>query len=136
MKKIFTIIGIVTLSIATFAQNSKGKADDAGRISLNAVVPEDMGDMSKKARGVLVSKLNKLVTKYGTGGSAVNQRFIITANILELEKTVTATTPAINEYTLECNLYIGDGIEGTLFASTGVELNGAGKSETQAYLAA
>jgi hypothetical protein len=39
-------------------------------------------------------------------------------------------------YTLEITLYIGDGIEGTLFASHSVTLKGVGENETKAYMAA
>ncbi len=136
MKKLL-IIGLVLLSfMGVNAQNDKGKLDDLGRITLAAYVPQQIDKMPDAARSMLSNKLNQIVTASGMGGSAFNQRFIITANITLLTKDITATAPPMHAYTLEITLYVGDGIEGTKFASHSVTVKGVGENENKAYIAA
>lgn len=136
MKKIiFLFLGIL-ITNSIFSQNKAGKSDDAGRIAINAFVPDGMGDMTATASQALQKRLDRIVTKNGVGGSALNQRFIMTANAIELTKDITPTTPPIYSYTLEINLLIGDIITGTKFAATAITRKGSGKSETKAYMRA
>ncbi len=136
MKKITLIIGVFLLNFVLFAQNNQGKADDAGRIALASVVSDQIEGLTPSAQSNLQNKLNRIATKNGMGGSSLNNRFIITANVVVLTKDITPTAPPMQAYTLEVTLYIGDGIEGTLFSSTSVTLKGVGKTETKAYVAA
>lgn len=136
MKKITLIIGFFLLYFVLFAQNNQGKADDAGRIALVSMVSDQIEGLTPSAQSNLQNKLNRIATKNGMGGSSLNNRFIITANVAVLTKDITSTAPPMQAYTLEVTLYIGDGIEGTLFSSTSVTLKGVGKTETKAYMAA
>jgi hypothetical protein len=95
-----------------------------------------MGDMTATASQALQKRLDRIVTKNGVGGSALNQRFILTASAVELTKDITPTEPPIYSYTLEINFVIGDVITGTKFAATSIERKGSGKSETKAYMKA
>ena len=67
------------------------------------------------------------------GGSAVNERFIITANVQIVTKDITPTAPPMHAYGLEVTFYVGDGIEGKLFSSTSMNLKGVGTTPTKAY---
>jgi hypothetical protein len=136
MKKITILTVFFLLNIVLFAQNNQGKSDDAGRIALASVVSDQIEGLTPSAQSNLQNKLNQIATKSGMGGSSLNNRFIITANVVVLTKDITATAPPMHAYTLEITLYIGDGIEGTLFSSTSVTLKGVGKTETKAYMAA
>lgn len=136
MKKIALIIGFFLLNFVLFAQNNQGKADDAGRIALASVVSDQIEGLTPSAQSNLLNKLNQIASKNGMGGSSLNNRFILTANVVVLTKDITATAPPMQAYTLEVTLYIGDGIEGTLFSSTSVTLKGVGETETKAYMAA
>ena len=136
MKKIIFLFAGLFLSNFTFSQNKAGKSDDAGRIAINAFVPDGMGDMTPTASQALQKRLDRIVTKNGIGGSALNQRFIMTANAIELTKDITGDTPPIYTYTLEINLLIGDIVTGTKFAATAITRKGSGKSETKAYMKA
>jgi hypothetical protein len=136
MKKSFLIIGFFLMCFGTFAQNNLDKADDASRIALATVVSDQIEGLTPSAQSNLVNKLNQIASKNGMGGSSINNRFILTANVAVLTKDITATAPVMQAYTLEVTLYIGDGFEGTLFSSTSVTLKGVGETETKAYLAA
>jgi len=118
------------------SQDSSASANDAARIALAVYIPDQVAGLSPEARSVLSNKLNQITTKYGMGGSVLNERFIMTANVIELTKDVSATIPVIYTYTLGITFYIGDGIEGTKFASQYLEMKGAGRSDIKAYLEA
>lgn len=136
MKNIFILLLSITYSIVGFSQNNLGSSNDEARISLLAVFPQQVSKISEEAKAVLINKMNLITSKYGIGGSAAKQRFIITANVIELTKDITPTTPAIYMYNLQLTLYIGDGIAGTLFSSLPISLKGSGKSEAKAYIMA
>lgn len=119
-----------------FGQNSEGSADDAARIPIKAYVPTDIGDITPEAQSALKSRLDRIITKAGLGGTSYDNRFIMTAKIAELAKEVSSTTPTIYYYELEITLLIGDAIAGTLFASQTINTKGAGSSHTKAYLSA
>lgn len=132
-----TLLSILLFSTFTvFAQNNNGKADDLGRIVLAAYVPQQIENMPEAARSMLTNKLNQIVTQAGMGGRAFNNRFIITANVNVLTKDITPTAPPMHAYTLDITLYIGDGVEGTKFASQSITVKGIGENETKAYISA
>jgi len=131
---LFLIIGLTTNSIK--AQNKKGKADDLGRIVLNSYVSPQVEGLPSSAKRMLNNKLSQIASKNGMGGSSLNPRFIITPNITVLTKDLTATAPPMTALTLEITFYIGDGIDGKLFANTSIEVKGVGTNETKAYIAA
>jgi hypothetical protein len=70
------------------------------------------------------------------GASELMPRFIITANVVVQSKDITATAPPMTALTVDFTLYIGDGIEGKVYASTSVSGKGVGENETKAYTAA
>jgi hypothetical protein len=136
MKNIILIISIFCFQFNVNAQNNVASADDAARIVLNTFISDKIGNLTDEAKNVLVTKLNEITTKNGIGGNALNPRFIITPNVIEITKDISATQPVIYQYELQVTFYIGDGIEGTKFSSLSISLKGNGKSETKAYIAA
>ncbi len=131
---ILTISAVAALGFGSMAQNNAGKSDDAGRITLAAYVPAQVDKMGEAARNMLTNKLNQIVSQNGLGGSAANERFIITANIVTVSKDITPTAPPMTALNLDITLYIGDGIEGTKFASKTISVKGVGSNETKAYI--
>ena len=133
MKKILLLSFAVVFNSFLFAQS---KSNDAGRIILNTVVPEQIEGLTGTAKANLENKLSQIATKNGMGGSALNPRFVLAANVIVQTKDITPTAPPMHAYTIEVTLFIGDGIEGTKFASTSVTLKGVGETETKAYMMA
>ena len=135
MKKIFMISLLLGfgLSIAS-AQNDLGKADDLGRIVLSPYVVSN-ANIPQFAEKVLNNKLQQIAAKNGVGGTAIEKRFVITANMMEMSKDFTATAPPMIALTVAPTIYIGDAITGTLYSSCELDgVKGVGKNETQAYL--
>ena len=136
MKRLI-IVGIcIFCNLILISQNNKGKADDFGRIVLNSYVAPQVEGIPSSAKRMLNNKLSQIASKNGMGGSAFNPRFIITPNITVLTKDITPTAPPMTALTLEITFYIGDGLEGTLFANTSMEVKGVGRNETKAYISA
>lgn len=135
MKKFFFATAVSLCFISLIAQNDLGKANDAARIPISVYVPNNIGDLTPKAQKVLTSRLQRIITKNGLGGS-FNDRFILTAKIDELGKDFVPGSPPVYNYDLEITLMIGDAIEGTLFASHSIEVRGAGNTESSAYISA
>lgn len=118
----------------TFAQDQTQTMDDAARIALSAYM-DPSSSIPNNAKKTLKDRMQKIITKNGMG-SAKNTRFIMTANVRELNLEKSETAPVIYIYKLEVNFYIGDGIDGTLFSSCSLEVNAAGDSKEKAYMAA
>lgn len=134
-RMIATLILSVFFFMNGYSQNMQGKADDFGRIILNTYV-SDQEALPKGAKKMLSNILTRITTQNGVGGSVCNPRFIITPNITILSKDITATAPSMTVLDLEVTLYIGDGIDGTKFASKAFEVKGLGTNETKAYITA
>ena len=136
MKKVFLLFILCFLLCGNIisAQDAKPAMDDAARIALSTYM-DYSSQIPNNARKVLKDKMQKIITKSGMG-SAKNTRFIMTANVRELNLEKSETAPVIYIYNLEVNLYIGDGIDGTLFSNYSVEVSAAGDTKEKAYLAA
>lgn len=132
MKNIVTLL-IFIISVSLNAQNTRGKTNDAGRIVLNTFIGE-MEGVPPAAAKLLKNKLSQMVAKSGMGGSESFPRFVISADVDVLTKDFTQTIPQKIGLTLGVNLYIGDGIEGTVFASRYIELKGIANNETKAFI--
>jgi len=137
MKKITQLLLAATLVLSSsmsFAQASASK--DENRIMLTSWVPPTIEGMPRIARKNLTNKLKQVVTKNGLGGSPFNTRFIISANVAVMSKDILPGPPPMHAYNLDITLYIGDGIEGTVFASETVSVKGVGTNENKAYISA
>ena len=135
MKKLVLCVICLACLVCAKAQNNAKSYDDFGRIMLSTYIERGKTQLPPTSYNVLQNKLTNIITKNGLG-SAVGQRFIITANCNLLTKDITSTTPPMHAYTVEVTLYVGDGIEGTLFATYSTTCKGVGETPDKAYLAA
>lgn len=137
MKKLISLLfGITGLVCITnvHAQNTLGKTEDVGRISLNVYVPDQVENISDIARSLIADKLNQIVTQNGLSGYDGNNRFIITPNFAVLTKDITSSAPTMIALTLQVSFYIGDGVNGVKFSSISNTYKGVGTNETKAYI--
>lgn len=135
MKNFLIILAVVAFIAPATAQNNLGKTDDFGRVALSVYLDRDRTQLPPSAYNILENKMNTIATKNGLGAVA-NQRFVLTANCNLLTKDITSTAPPMHAYTVEVTFYIGDGFEGTLFATTSVTAKGVGETPDKAYIAA
>ncbi len=135
--KILKIV-LITLTLGLFtsvsAQNKKGKLDDISRIAITSYIP-NFRDIPNNAKSLLTKKLSSLVTKSGMGGTSIDDRFIITADIEEITKDITPTAPPMFAYNLQADVYIVDFKSRKIYGQETIPLKGVGTTETKAYLA-
>lgn len=136
MKKIlFIFVGLCIAHVA-ISQNTLGKSDDLGRITLSVYMPEQVEGLPEISKDFLASKLSQIVSESGLGSSSSGNRFIITPKISVTNKNITTGAPSYTLMDIDLTLSIGDGETGTKFDSYTVSLKGMGLNETKAYQAA
>lgn len=130
MKK---IIAILLVSFITVFSNAQVKLDDFGRIVLNSYLSEDI-DLPLDAQKMLMTKLNQITSNNGMGGSQVNPRFIITANVNIGTKDIIPGPPQMIAQNIEVTLFIGDALTNTIFSNTSLNLKGVGTNENKSFI--
>jgi hypothetical protein len=130
MKKILSISIFTFLSIIGYTQV---QLDDFGRIILNSHISEKL-ELSTEVKNTLLTKLDQISSSNGMGGSQINHRFIITANVTIGSKDVIAGPPQMLAQNLELTLFIGDAITNTIFSTISLSLKGVGTNENKAYI--
>ncbi len=128
IKHIFINLAVVfAFSATTMAQSAK----DIGLICLNPYIPETE-TLGQRATSMLTSKLQQIATANGMSGAGFDNRFIITAHVQKLKSSQTQTFPQKNAVQISVGIYVGDGLDGTLYSSYNCEVKGIGDSEDQA----
>lgn len=117
IKQIFISIAFALIcSASAQAQTTK----DIGLICLNPHIPETEA-LGQKATSMLTSKLQQIATTNGMSGAGFDNRFIITAHIQKLKSSQTQTFPQKNAVEISIGIYVGDGLDGTLYSSYNCE---------------
>ena len=99
-------------------------------------MPDDIVNAYPDAAKVLESKLNNILSANGIKTQMGDSRFILTGNWIPETKDIVGSAPSQIAYTLNINLYIGDGEDGTKYVSETFRVKGVGATEEKAYLAA
>ena len=116
-------------------QANAQSTEDIGLISLNPYVP-DTEKLDAKTTSVLTGKLLQIATANGMSGSGFDNRFVITAHVQKVKSVQTQTYPQKSAVDVIIGIYVGDGLDGTLFSSYSCEKKGIGDSELQALASA
>ena len=130
MKK---IIAILFLTVVAISSNAQVKLDDFGRIVLNTYLPDNLS-LPLEAKNLLVTKLNQITSNNGIGGSQVNPRFIITANVNVGTKDIIAGPPQMIAQNIDITFFVGDAETNTIFSNTTLSLKGVGTNENKAFI--
>jgi hypothetical protein len=130
MKK---FIAVLILTFIAVSSNAQVKLDDFGRIVLNTYLPDKIA-IPTEAKNLLLTKLNQITSNNGMGGSQVNPRFIITANVNVGTKDIIAGPPQMIAQNLDVTLFIGDAVTTTIFSNTTLNLKGVGTNENKAFI--
>jgi hypothetical protein len=128
-------ISILLLSFFVGSVSAQTKLDDFGRIILNTYLPDKM-DLPKESKDLLKTKLSQIASNNGMGGSQVNPRFIITANVSLGTKDIIAGPPQMIAQNVDITFFIGDALTNTVFTNTSLSLKGVGTNENKAFIEA
>jgi len=132
MKK--TLALLIWVFLAT-GVNAQVKLDDFGRIVLNTYLPDNIA-LPVEAKNLLITKLSQITSNNGMGGSQVNPRFIITANVNIGTKDIIPGPPQMLAQNLDVTFFVGDALTNTIFANTTLSLKGVGTNENKAFIEA
>jgi hypothetical protein len=132
MKKIIVILFLI---VSARNSNAQVKLDDFGRIVLNTYLPDNT-EIPSEAKNLLITKLNKITSNNGMGGSQANPRFIITANVNVGTKDIIAGPPQMIAQNIDITFFVGDALTNALFSNVTLSLKGVGTNENKAFIAA
>lgn len=128
-------IAVLIFTVVAITSNAQVKLDDFGRIVLNTYLPDNIA-IPTEAKNLLLTKLNQLTSNNGLGGSQINPRFIITANVNVGTKDIIAGPPQMIAQNLDVTLFIGDAVTNTIFSNATLSLKGVGTNENKAFIEA
>ncbi|MCT4699929.1 hypothetical protein [Tenacibaculum haliotis] len=126
---------IFSLFLVSFFEVSAQQNNNEG-IVLSSFIPNQTERIPTSAKRILANKLTKIITKNGISNSGYNARFVMVPLINVSNKDIIGSAPVKIALNLDLTLYIGDGKDGTLFASESFQLKGVGSNETKAYISA
>lgn len=106
------------------------------QINVTPYLPEDLYNNYPDAAKIFESKLNNIISSNGIKSQMGESRFILTGNWVPETMDIVGSAPPQISYTLNVNLYIGDGKEGTKYISETFRVKGIGTTEEKAYLSA
>lgn len=116
------------------ASFSWGQELSFGKITISPYIPEDT-ELDATATRLLKTKLTQIVTTNEAVGG-FDRRFAIVPSVNVLAETETATIPQKSSMKVNITFYVGDGVAGTLFNSTNMEVTGVGDSHADALYSA
>lgn len=114
------------------AQNDFRSAESL--LALSIAMPEQANPLPVGAETYIINKLKQGAAQNGMAAQEGFSRFFITAIITPLTRDIVAGPPQQIAQTLEVTLYIADGFDQKIFASTSVTARGVGTNETKAYI--
>lgn len=106
------------------------------QINITPYMPDEIANNFPDASKILESKLNNILSANKIKTQMGDSRFVLTGNWVPETKDVVGGAPAQIAYTLNINLYIGDGELGTKYVSETFRVKGVGATEEKAHLAA
>lgn len=132
-KKLFLLF--ILSQCFVFGLRAQTVNDGIGQICLNPYIPESEG-LGEQSYSTLMSKLQQIATIGGMSGTGFDNRFIITAHVQITKSSQTQTIPQNNAVRLNIGIYVGDGLDGTLFSTYIYDAKGIGDTEDHAIASA
>ena len=130
MKRIFLAAMLLCATLGLFAQNDMQKLYEV--IPLTPYISAET-NMAPEAEALLLNRMRQATLKNGLAAMD-NQVYIITTSVNVIDKQLTATVPQNWVVEVEVHFFIGNGIDGTLYASMALTRKGVGPSEEKAYI--
>ena len=123
---IFLIAFVVNMALTTYAQNNG--------IQLYLYAPNQMENIPEASMDYLLNNLSSAVTADGL--AAQNEymtQFVLMPKVNVASKSIITNTQTQVVLNIDISLQVVDGMNGTLYASSIVNVKGVGTNETKAY---
>lgn len=123
---IFLIAFVVNMALTTYAQNNG--------IQLYLYAPNQMENIPEASMDYLLNNLSSAVTADGL--AAQNEymtQFVLMPKVNVTSKSIITNTQTQVVLNIDISLQVVDGMSGTLYASSTVNVKGVGTNETKAY---
>lgn len=123
---IFLIAFVVNMALTTYAQNNE--------IQLYLYAPNQVENIPDASMEYLINNLSSAVTADGL--AAQNEymtQFILIPKVNVASKSIITNTQTQVVLNIDISLQVVDGMSGTLYASSIVNVKGVGTNETKAY---
>lgn len=133
-KNIFIIMAVMAALFMGKLSAQNNFMDGESRIALSIALPEQADPLPAGAETYLINKLKQVAAQNGLAAEAGYSRFFITATITPISKDIVAGPPQQIAQNMEITLYIADGFDHKLFATTTVSAKGVGTNETKSYI--
>ena len=123
---IFLIAFVVNMALTTYAQNNG--------IQLYLYAPNQMENIPEASMDYLLNNLSSAITADGL--AAQNEymtQFVLMPKVNVASKSIITNTQTQVVLNIDISLQVVDGMSGTLYASSTVNVKGVGTNETKAY---
>lgn len=114
--------------------NAWGQEMEFGKITITPYVPTESG-LKGMAAKLLETKLKRIVT-VGDAAGGFDRRFVIVPELNVMSESTTASIPQKTSLKANFTFFIGDGVSGSLFGSTDMEVIGVGDNYESALCSA
>jgi hypothetical protein len=128
---IIYILLIIGFANGLFAQNNQSAMDDISRIALRPMLMYSP-ELTESNRNLLRNKVAQMAAYNGLGATGYESRFVLSAKVVVISKSIIESAPPMFAYTLEISFYIVDNIEHLIFAQYTFAKKGVGDSEAKA----
>jgi len=129
------IVFVIGISNGLIAQNNQPAMDDLGRIALRPMLMYSP-ELGESSRNALRNKVAQIAASNGLSATGSESRFVLSAKIVVVNKSIMESAPPMFSYTIEISLYIIDNIEHKIFSQFTIAKNGVGSSESKAMSSA
>ena len=136
MRKItlYSTLALLLFLIVNKTNAQNNFKDGESLIALSIVLPEQANPLPAGVETYMVNKLKQAAAQNGLAAEEGYSRFLITAVITPMSQDVVAGPPQQVAQNLDITLYIADGFDQKLFATTTVSAKGVGTNETKSYI--
>lgn len=114
--------------------NVWGQDLEFGKITITPYISAESGIKGSAAK-LLETKLKRIVT-IGNATGGFDRRFVIVPEISIVSETTTASIPQKTSLKVNFAFFVGDGLSGSLFGSTDIDVTGIGENHESALYAA
>ncbi len=126
------LTAILILSYGSLLQVTAQEEGNQSGIALNIIVPDLGDDFRSNDESTLETRLQQLVSNYGTGGSNFNPNFVLVPDVIIDDYETMGGAPPRTLAKLEIILKIANAESQTIFSSASIRTSGVGDNKKEA----